>query len=331
MHSLSDPSWKVSASWWLSLYLKLLAMASLPTAASPATEEAFQYSALEDGEIRLLRVLEPEADRTRCRIQHFPSACAPPHTALSYTWGDLSRKCPITANGKRLDVTQNLQGFFLEIDNRRQRAQDSTGWPYGWLWIDALCINQGDPIERSEQVARIIEIYSSSRTIIIWPGGGQEGTHEAMELIKDIALLKFNDLELVDRDEPGVTCRIGHAKAFIETSYKTLEAITSLTSASYWTRVWVIQEASTPKDVTLDLDNDFAVWICCGSSTVTLNAFCLTHYRLIGRHLLSQLYERSIVIGGLSDQIIVTIEYLQYCRRKNLFGNPICSTLIRAR
>ena len=38
------------------------------------------------------------------------------------------------------------------------------------LWVDALCINQADSIEKSHQVNMMGEIYSKSAGVIIWLG-----------------------------------------------------------------------------------------------------------------------------------------------------------------
>ena len=222
-------------------------MASSLAATTPATEEVFQYSALEGEEIRLLRLFESGKHEINCQIQHFPLASAPHYTALSYMWGDPARARLLVANGKRLGITRNLEAFLLEVVNRRHRAHDSTGWPLGWFWIDAVCINQDDLAERSRQVVRMLEIFDNSRTIVIWLGEAWDGSDEAMELIAGISALEYEHLDLASGDAPGVTFRIGHAESFVGTSYKALAAAQKLMTASYWSRVWIVQEVSTPR------------------------------------------------------------------------------------
>ncbi|KAF1977645.1 HET-domain-containing protein, partial [Bimuria novae-zelandiae CBS 107.79] len=39
-----------------------------------------------------------------------------------------------------------------------------------WLWIDQLCINQDDEVERSQQVSIMHGIYGNGKRTLIWLG-----------------------------------------------------------------------------------------------------------------------------------------------------------------
>lgn len=83
--------------------------------------------------------------------------------ALSYAWGDATDLCPITVSGKQVQITKNL-GAAL----RRLRVP-----PYErgiLLWADALCIDQSNEIEKSQQVAMMGKIYSMCREVYIYLG-----------------------------------------------------------------------------------------------------------------------------------------------------------------
>ena len=41
---------------------------------------------------------------------------------------------------------------------------------YGPFWIDALCINQDDNTEKSQQAAIVDEIYSKAESVVVWLG-----------------------------------------------------------------------------------------------------------------------------------------------------------------
>lgn len=65
-------------------------------------------------------------------------------------------------NGKEVVVSQTL--FFavssiLLVDG-----------PAKLLWIDALCINQNDPVENSHQVQLMKRIYRGAHSVYVWPG-----------------------------------------------------------------------------------------------------------------------------------------------------------------
>ncbi|PPJ60493.1 hypothetical protein CBER1_03220 [Cercospora berteroae] len=91
------------------------------------------------------------------------------YDALSYTWatkdGDTSLSHSILLDGRRLDTTRNLAEGLRRLRSCTTSKQ---------LGADAICINQSHPIERSEQVAMMYDIYRLARNVDVWLG---EGTH----------------------------------------------------------------------------------------------------------------------------------------------------------
>lgn len=85
------------------------------------------------------------------------------YITISYTWGSegVARQVLISCNGKPVPISRNL---FTAL--RKLRRPDHTVL----LWADALCINQADPLERTQQVGMMGEIYSNSRETVIWLG-----------------------------------------------------------------------------------------------------------------------------------------------------------------
>lgn len=79
----------------------------------------------------------------------------PSFTALSYVWGPPNPASHIQVNEEQVGVGRNLSAAL--------RYYRQTGWNSP-LWVDALCINQEDLAERSDQVRFIDEIYSAAAT-----------------------------------------------------------------------------------------------------------------------------------------------------------------------
>ncbi|KAF4625955.1 hypothetical protein G7Y89_g12209 [Cudoniella acicularis] len=75
----------------------------------------------------------------------------PEYKALSYCWGPSKDPQTITVNGESLAVTQSLATDlpYLRLPDRVRV-----------LWIDAICVNQSDLLERSLQVERMADVYS---------------------------------------------------------------------------------------------------------------------------------------------------------------------------
>jgi hypothetical protein len=115
--------------------------------------------------IRLLH-LQPGAreDKIRAELQMVTIEQARRHyITISYNWGleGVAREVLITCNGKRVSIKENLATAL-----RKLRRPDHAIL----LWADALCINQSDSSERTQQVRMMGEIYSNSLETIIWLG-----------------------------------------------------------------------------------------------------------------------------------------------------------------
>jgi hypothetical protein len=47
---------------------------------------------------------------------------------------------------------------------------------YRILWVDGICINQADPIERSQQVSGMKRVYARATTVLCCIGEERENT-----------------------------------------------------------------------------------------------------------------------------------------------------------
>jgi Heterokaryon incompatibility protein (HET) len=79
-------------------------------------------------------------------------------------------------NEHPLEVTENCL-FALNELRRESIAQLKTCT----IWVDAICINQKDLNERSQQVALMTKIYGGAKNLIIWL---VTETHNSCEAIK---------------------------------------------------------------------------------------------------------------------------------------------------
>lgn len=88
-----------------------------------------------------------------CSLSHasLDGRSKPIYTALSYTWGDPTCTKPIVIEGSVVHVTQTLETALRHLQH------DSVP-----LWIDAICIDQTNVVEKGEQVHMMREIYEVS-------------------------------------------------------------------------------------------------------------------------------------------------------------------------
>ncbi|KAK0709221.1 heterokaryon incompatibility protein-domain-containing protein, partial [Lasiosphaeria miniovina] len=86
-----------------------------------------------------------------------------PYEALSYTWGADVHDEPVRVDGRPLRVTRNLHHALARL--RRHSSQ-----PPRVLWVDAICINQGDDDEKNLQVCEMRHIYGRAAAVVAWLG-----------------------------------------------------------------------------------------------------------------------------------------------------------------
>ena len=83
----------------------------------------------------------------------------------------------ITVDGQSLPVTENL---WLAL--RRVKLHGMIKLRH--LWVDAICINQGDIPERNAQVQRMADIYSTADATLVWLGEVTEDVNLVMKFIR---------------------------------------------------------------------------------------------------------------------------------------------------
>ena len=153
----------------------------------------YEYEPLETSKhIRLLRLSNPESsDRLQYDLYQesleSPKSTFPDYAALSYTWGNPEFSRSITVNGRRLDVTENLYAALQTLDLGEQS-----------LWIDAICINQKDDVEKNTQIPLMTMIYACAIAGVIWLGEESEDSKLALQFILDLHNLFTTSGEVMD-------------------------------------------------------------------------------------------------------------------------------------
>jgi hypothetical protein len=115
-------------------------------------------------------------------IQEFSLLNPPTYNALSYVWGQEPAIHRIFINGEATFVRPNLY-------HALQRIRLRTG-PLR-LWVDSLCINQLDDLERNAQVRRMADIYRKASSVSIWLGEEDSTSKFAMEFVPKLIRSDF--------------------------------------------------------------------------------------------------------------------------------------------
>jgi len=135
---------------------------------------------------RLARLLRGSGVDIQCDIfQAFlnePESIIP-YEALSYTWGSTEIMDSITINGTKLGVTHNL---YLALQYLRSEDEDRI------LWVDSLCIDQGNGKEKGHQVQQMGNIYRRAERVVIWLGLATYETNVFMDSVKQLEKESIN-------------------------------------------------------------------------------------------------------------------------------------------
>ncbi|KAF2679139.1 HET-domain-containing protein [Lentithecium fluviatile CBS 122367] len=177
--------------------------------------------------IRLIKLLRNGPDAPiSCRFCTTKLSSPKLYKAVSYTWGDPASTRSILLDGETFAIRENLWNFL----NQERQVQHPS-----YLWIDAICIDQTNDIERGYQVALMREIYSKAFKVTVWLGPSTEDTRS--HLLHLQYLSKFSKTIELHSWEPDFT-----------------DFVLELCRRPYWHRVWIVQEFVLATEID----------ICCG-------------------------------------------------------------------
>ena len=199
-------------------------------------------------QIRLLRI-SPSSDLEapiHCSLFKADLNDDPPpiYRALSYAWGDPKLTAEINIEGTEgpTSIGMNLS---LAIRYIRRDGDDVV------LWADALCINQNDVQERSDQVRKMGSVYEGATEVIGWLGEEDDDTEIAMELVESWATIM--DLSNNFEGVPFGAATVERVQRLVPMAFdsRANSALLALAEKPYWMRAWVHQELSLAKNVVI--------------------------------------------------------------------------------
>lgn len=199
------------------------------------TSGIYQPLDKEQKEIRILEV-EPGsgAQPISCNMKTTSLTANPTlsYETISYHWGDARIRASIVLNGITTDVPASA-----EIALRRMRLAHTKRI----LWIDAICINQKDIVERGHQVGMMYEIYSKTVGNLIWLGeddGTTKGALDAMDMVLEDARKETKDFETLNETLRDAQRRQRDASHGLATCVE-LDSLRQFFSRTWFTRLWV--------------------------------------------------------------------------------------------
>jgi len=218
----------------------------------------------ETGQIRLLKV-HPGADENeevQCELEAAYLEDNPSYVALSYTWGPSTIEAAeagvtdipvhtIKCNGHIILTTKNLHDFLRRARHDHELSSQR-------FWIDAVCINQQDPTERSSQVAFMASIYRSASMVISWLGEEDVHTEEAFALIRALTSLSRASRKPITPENIGSEA-LRNILGELASDH-VWNSLRQFWRRRYFGRAWIIQEVVLAKKVLVQCGRHTINW-----------------------------------------------------------------------
>lgn len=194
------------------------------------------------------------------RLTHRPN-----FIAMSHVWGIGSlNKSILLADELSQPISEALFNGLKELSSRADNIL---------VWVDLICIRQGDLQEKEQQISLMGRIYSQAREVVAWLGDAHSGIGTGIKLLRVLG-------ELED-EEPGSNNQHNQTefrRLFQELaediSVDSLENLfdfrnvawqgaISLVQRPWFSRLWVVQEVALSRDLE----------ILCGRYTISGTSF----------------------------------------------------------
>jgi hypothetical protein len=218
-------------------------------------------------------------------LETFTLAQCPEYKALSYTWGNPfptdrvrdpfgrlfppdeefekrtrdweTAHYPIECNECLLFVHLNLFEALYQLSVLGER---------GYLWVDRICIDQSNTLERSTQVALMSKIYSKAAKVIVWLGREGKDSSGALEIQNNFGGSLFDLWEEGDLTRKDVQAHNPEDPCYLnifrlqKMSVKVLFSWTQFYRRSWFFRRWTLQETALARQIDILCGNQIFDW-----------------------------------------------------------------------
>jgi hypothetical protein len=181
------------------------------------------------------------------------------YTALSYVWGAPVFDQNISFENGSISITSSLASALHHLRSTEHGI---------FLWIDQICINQPDLMEKVQQIPLMGLIYTHATNTVIWLGD-DDGSDP---------ILAFDTMETVYARLQGTDAQVLPSSDFERLSFppemdRAWWTVRQLLRRPWFGRLWTIQEAILSRNLYLKCGqaeacwDDFAAWCYCLNDT----------------------------------------------------------------
>lgn len=230
-----------------------------------------------DGQIRLVR-LQPRLGLKdiACQVIIANINDGPIYEALSYEWkSSKSSLKSLQVNGESIPVQENLWSALWHLGYELETRL---------LWIDALCIDQTDTLERNAQVQQIGRVYNQAFRVVCWIGNLDVPPHTSLPSSPSMELENpmmgqttiANGSNGIERIRECTSAALSHLQRMTRGAADGAAALSSLRGLEaaspvwygleyicqrrYWRRLWAVTEVLMAYDIIIQCGDMSFSW-----------------------------------------------------------------------
>jgi hypothetical protein len=258
--------------------------------------EPYRYESLPTNDHIRIATIHPGRfdDDIVIDLNHVALKSAPSYETVSYKWERTQTMRPVYVGVDKTSTIFVRENLITALAHLRYSHKPRV------MWVDVLCIDQFNDIEKGPQVALMGKIYRHSTRVIAWLGPEKDDSTRALNTMGWIGVQIEADYSrwLVD---PSVLCihpSFRDMDADIPLRPEDTEAIFHLLSRQWFEQLWIRQEI---------LSSESNGVIQCGYYTVAWPLFrrallCLYMKRRPWSTYEGRLYDRLLSLRGLIGQ-----------------------------
>ncbi|KAF7592361.1 hypothetical protein BBP40_000344 [Aspergillus hancockii] len=201
----------------------------------------FQYTPLDGPQIRLITIYPNKGSEApvECPLQTVSLANPPKFEVLSYGWGSIDTFETIHLERQSFDVTLNLGSALRQLRYATAKRV---------MWIDYICINQRDTVEKNRQVPLMGALYMKADRVISILGDYSREIEMAASWCEQYIHKRSSKRTLFWRKLEMRELFSADARREKEiATFKTFVGLRRFIILPYWTRMWTFQEYQLPQ------------------------------------------------------------------------------------
>jgi len=234
-----DKIWVIWVDWKRRRWITYQRYTRNTPSPSPNGASRYNYEPLKSSEIRLLEISRshPLANLSfRLINSSLPRPMS--YEALSYTWGDPTLNHSIIINDKYIYITQHASQALEAL---------APVWGSRLIWIDSICINQENNLEKGQQVALMADIYRSAQRTIAWLGDSAKAPFAFLQLRRLHRLLSSKQQD--EESEAQSVIQKFQLNTLEADDFQHWHAVSEFLAHDYWARVWIVQEVAVSRKI----------------------------------------------------------------------------------